>query len=270
MLDRHGMEYFRKEMWRTIRADHPAILPVADAIRAITNDPLEQIVMVNDVTHLLVDYDDDVRVYGVDDFHATLDEMIQRRRAGGWAYLRDDCDGRAVFAAHLLSSLGIPWRLEASFWKEHAWITARVNGVQYDLLDLRKDARETNRIAYKVFGKHFVRASKPPPYFDWRGAWGTRTGRNLQVGLTLGMLSLDSTSVAMHSRRATDWTREAQGVAQPPPDHARSLATGRAAVPYGEPLFVGAIATVTPPADESHGKATAANSTATSGGEPKS
>ncbi len=181
------MEYFRTQMWKTVRADHPFIVPVAKAIRAVTTDPLQQLVMVNDVTHLLVDYDEDMRVYGVEDFHATLDEMIQRRRAGGWAYLRDDCDGRAVFAAHLLAALGIPWRFEASYWKEHAWVVAKVGGREYDLLDLRKDANETNRLGYKLVGRFFVRRSNPPPAFSWRDAWASRTGQNLKTGLTLGL-----------------------------------------------------------------------------------
>src|SRR5688572_23290074 len=134
---RHTRDHFRHVMAATVRPNHPAIVPVVAAIRAVTSKPLEQIVMVNDVTHLLVDYDDDDRVYGAEEFHATLEEMLARRRQAGWLYLRDDCDGRAVFAAHLLAALGIPWRFEASFWKEHAWIVARVNGVDYDLLDLR-------------------------------------------------------------------------------------------------------------------------------------
>src|SRR5690606_1315494 len=49
---RHTRDYFRQEMPRTVRADHPAIRPVAEAIRAVTTNPLEQLVMVNDVTHL--------------------------------------------------------------------------------------------------------------------------------------------------------------------------------------------------------------------------
>ena len=80
---------FRKTMPLTVRGDHPAIQPVVAAIMAVTTDPLEQIVMVNDVTHLLVDYDDDERVYGQAEYHATLDEMIARRRETGWVYLRD-------------------------------------------------------------------------------------------------------------------------------------------------------------------------------------
>src|SRR5438874_6958630 len=60
---RHTRENFRHDMPKTVRADHPAIVPVANAIRAVTKNPLEQLVMVNDVSHLLVDYDDDLRVY---------------------------------------------------------------------------------------------------------------------------------------------------------------------------------------------------------------
>ncbi|PTX97833.1 hypothetical protein [Opitutus sp. ER46] len=240
--DRHSLSYFRHEMYREVRADHPAILPVAAAIRAITTDPLQQLAIVNDVTHLLVDYDDDQRIYQVEDFHASLDEMIARRRAGGWAYLRDDCDGRAVFAAHLLASLGIPWRFEASYWKEHAWVRARVNGTEYDLLDLRKNARETNRLSYKLVGHFFVRTSRPPPYFDWRSAWAAHTHRNLRVGLTLGMLTLDSTEVAMHPRHATDWTKLAPHDATPPLDDPRSRFAGVAGFPYGESLSVGLFA----------------------------
>lgn len=229
-------------MWRTVRADNPAILPVAAAIRAVTTDPLQQLVMVNDVTHLLVDYDEDMRVYGVEDYHATLDEMIARRRQAGWAYLRDDCDGRAIFAAHLLASLGIPWRLEASYWKEHAWVVARVNGVDYDLLDLRTNAPETNRIGYKLVGHFFVRPSHPPPSFNWRAAWAERTRRNLKIGLTLGMLTLDSTQYAMHTRHATDWTKIAPNDPFPPLDNARTLMAGVAGFPYGESLHVAALA----------------------------
>lgn len=244
--DRNGIWYFRHEMWRTVRADHPAIVPIANAIRAVTKDPLEQLVMVNDVTCLLVDYDSDQRVYGVEDFHATLNEMIARRRAGGWAYLRDDCDGRAVFAAHLLASLGIPWRLEASYWKEHAWVVAKVNGVEYDLLDLRKNAPETRNFGYRLLGHYFVRRSNPPPPFNWRAAWAVHTRRNLKVGLALGMLTLDSTTYAMHTRHATDWTILSPNGKFPPPDDPRSLYAGVAGFPYGEPLFAGALATAKP------------------------
>jgi hypothetical protein len=240
--DRNGLEYFRHDMWRTVRADHPAIVPIAAAIRAITHDPLQQLVMVNDVTTLLVEYDDDSRVYGLDDFHATLDEMIARRRAAGWVYLRDDCDGRAVFAAHLLAALGIPWRLEASYWKEHAWVVARVHGVEYDLLDLRNGSRETDRLGYKLIGHWFVRPSHPPPMFAWRDAWATQTKHNLQIGKLLGMVTLDSTEYAWHSRHSRDWTQISPGGRFSPPDDARTLMAGIAGFPYGEALHVGALA----------------------------
>jgi hypothetical protein len=229
-------------MWRTIRADHPAIIPVANAIRAVTTKPLEQLVMVNDVTHLLVDYDEDQRVYGVEDFHATLDEMLARRRQAGWLYLRDDCDGRAVFAAHLLAALGIPFRLEASYWKEHAWVIARVNGVDYDLLDLRRNAPETNRIGYKLVGHWFTHPAHSPPPFAWRQAWAERTGRNLRIGKTLGMLTLDSTKFAMHERNSTDWSDIAPDLNEMPLDDRALLVAGVAGFPYGESLQAGALA----------------------------
>lgn len=246
---RHTRDHFRNRMPRTIRADHPAILPVAHAIRAVTTDPLEQIGMVNDVTHLLVDYDDDERVYGSAEFHATFEEMLARRRQAGWIYLRDDCDGRAVFAAHLLSALGIKWRFEASYWKEHAWIVARVNGVDYDLLDLRSGAPETNRLSYKLVGHMFVRPSKRPPPFSWRRAWAQRTGRDFQIGMTLGLLAPDSLPGVTRERYATDWTsRVPHGSLSPIED--RFTAAKVAGFPYGEPLRVGAIATAPVPADK--------------------
>lgn len=241
-----SLSYFRTEFGRTVRADHPLIRPVANAIRAITTDPLQQLVLVNDVTALLVEYDSDLRVYGVEDYHATLDEMIARRRAAGWAYLRDDCDGRAVFAAHLLAALGIPWRLEASYWKGHAWVVARVNGREYDLLDLRDNAPETKNLGYKLFGHFFVHPSRTPPMFDWRAAWAERTHRNLKIGLTLGMLTLDSTKYAMHTRHAKDWTMIAPDARFSPPDDAHVLLAGIAAFPYGEQLNVTALAADAP------------------------
>jgi hypothetical protein len=246
IYQRHTREYFRHNMAATVRADHPAILPVAAAIRAVTTNPLEQLVMVNDVTHLLVDYDDDERVYGVEEFHATLDEMLDRRRQSGWLYLRDDCDGRAVFAAHLLAALGIPWRLEASYWKEHAWVIARVGGVEYDLLDLRRNAPETNRASYKLVGHLFVRPAVRPPPFAWRRAWALRTNRDLSKGLALGLLSIDSTSQSQHERYATDWTIKSPGGHLSPVDD-RALSVTIAGFPYGEPLHVAAIANVSTP-----------------------
>jgi hypothetical protein len=242
---RHTREYFRHNMAATVRADHPAIVPVAAAIRAVTRNPLEQIVMVNDVTHLLVDYDDDARVYGTEEFHATLDEMLARRRQSGWLYLRDDCDGRAVFAAHLLATLGIPWRLEASYWKEHAWVVARVGGVDYDLLDLRRNAPETNRVSYKLLGHLFVRQSVRPPAFAWRRAWAQRTGRDFRSGLTLGVLTVDSTEGHQRERYATDWTQRSPSGDLSPVDD-RALAVTVAGFPYGEPLHIPAVATVEP------------------------
>lgn len=253
-------------MARTVRADHPAVQPIAAAIREITTNRLEQLVMVNDVSHLLVDYDDDSRIYGPQEYHATLDEMIARRRNAGWAYMRDDCDGRAVLAAHILSALGIPWRLEASYWKEHAWIVARVGDQDYDLLDLRGNARETDRISYKLFGRFFVRASKPPPHFDWREAWSSRAKRDLNLGLTLGLLTLDSTATSMRTRYATNWTKRAPNNPLPPLDDARTLMAGVAAFPYGEPLHLGALDKVkaTTQPSESEGKALAGSTNSNS------
>lgn len=230
-------------MAKTVRADHPAIVPLAAAIREITDQPLEQLVIVNDVTHLLVDYDDDERVWGVEEYHATFDEMLARRRESGWLYLRDDCDGRAVFAAHLLAALGIEYRLEASYWKEHAWVIARVDGVDYDLLDLRRSAPETNRLSYKLIGHFFVRPSHPPPAFAWRQAWRTRTHSSLSVGLQLGLLAVDSMPGRLHERYATDWTvRVPTGKISPIDD--RVLGSKIAGYPYGEPLEIRNVATV--------------------------
>lgn len=253
---RHTRDHFRNTMPETVRADHPAILPVAAAIRAVTTDPLEQLSMVNDVTHLLVDYDDDERVYGSAEFHATFDEMLSRRRQGGWIYLRDDCDGRAVFAAHLLASLGIPWRFEASYWKEHAWIVARVRGRDYDLLDLRTGAPETNRASYKLFGHMFVRPSVRPPAFAWRRAWAQRTQRNFQVGMTLGLLAIDSRPEQQKERYATDWTSRVPHGNLSPVDE-RALTAKVAGFPYGESLHVSAVAAGQPAPSDSRAAAAA-------------
>lgn len=258
---RHTRDYFRHAMAATVRADHPAIQPVVNAIRALTRDPLEQLVVVNDVVHLLVDYDEDERVYGAEEFHATFEEMLARRRQGGWLYLRDDCDGRAVFAAHLLAALGIEWRLEASYWKEHAWIVARVHGVDYDLLDLRKNAPETSKLSFKLVGKHFVRPTRPPPAFAWRQAWALRTARDLQIGLELGLLAADSKPGALHERHATDWTVKAPG--RLPPLDERTLFATHAGFPRAEPLTVAALADAEPapkPPTSAGGATTASSS----------
>jgi hypothetical protein len=226
---------FLREMPATIRADHPAIVPIAAAIRRITTNPLEQLAVVNDVTHLLVDYDDDERVYGYREFHATLDEMIARRREAGWVYLRDDCDGRAVFAAHLLAALGIPWRLEASYWLEHAWVTARVNGVDYDLLEFRPARPETKSLGYQLVGRHFTRPEHRPPYFAWRSAWRERTGCDLELGKRLGLLTLDATDRDLTERYATDWT-QVQPLGRESPAEVRFVGSDSAGFPLGEPL----------------------------------
>lgn len=247
---RHTREYFRNSMPATVRADHPAIQPVVAAIRALTTDPLQQLVVVNDISHLLIDYDDDKRVYGSEEFHATFDEMLARRREAGWVYLRDDCDGRAVFAAHLLAALGISWRLEASYWKEHAWVVARVGGVEYDLLDLRAGAPETDRLSYKILGRHFVRPSKRPPAFAWRKAWAQRTNRNFEIGMTLGLLAIDSTPTKQYERFATDWTTRApNSVGSPIEDRFAHVTV--AGFPYGEQLNPGVMVAQAPaPADK--------------------
>ncbi|HEY0944187.1 MAG TPA: hypothetical protein VGD81_02940 [Opitutaceae bacterium] len=236
---------FRRELPRTVRADHPAILPVAAAIRTLSHDPLEQLVLVNDVTHLLVDYDDDERVYGRAEYHATLDEMLARRRDHGWLYLRDDCDGRAVFAAHLLAALGIPWRLEASGWKQHAWVVARVQGVDYDLLDLRPDAPELDRLSYRLIGRWVTRKSRRPPPFDWRQRWAAQA--DLAVGLRLGLVTLDSSPGHLRERHSTDWVKQSPAAPRSPLDE-RTLTAVCAGFPYGEPLHVTTLAAATPPA----------------------
>jgi hypothetical protein len=231
---------FRHDMPRTVRADHPAIIPVAAAIRAVTTNPLQQLVMVNDVTHLLVDYDDDQRVYGVPEYYATLDEMIAKRRQQGWLYLRDDCDGRAVFAAHLLAALGIPWRLEASYWKHHAWVIARVGGIDYDLLDYHPGAAAPASLSYRLVGHWFVRASHQPPSFDWRRSWAEHTHHDLLTGLRLGLLALDSAPGHLHERFATDWVQQSPGDHHSPVDP-RALTAAWAGFPYGEMLGAGSL-----------------------------
>lgn len=253
--ERHTRHRFRQEMPRTVRADHPAILPVAEAIRTITLDPLQQIVVVHDVAHLLVEYDDDRRVYGRGDYHATLDEMLIRRQQAGWLYLRDDCDGRAVFAAHLLSALQIPWRLEASYWKRHAWIVACIDGVEYDLLDLREDDPEMKDWAYRYFGRWFTRDSRPPARFNWRSLWAERTGRDLNVGWQLGMFALDSTTERPRQRYSIDWAKRRPDLQASPFDE-RTLTAAHAGFPLGESLRTGGFATndsaVPTPATEQH------------------
>lgn len=225
---------YRNQLARTVRADHPAILPVAEAIRAVTTRPLEQLVMVNDVTHLLVDFDDDWRVYGREEYHATLDEMLQNRREHGWLYLRDDCDGRAVFAAHLLASLGLPWRFEASRVKGHAWVIATVDGRDYDLLDYQPEGEPVHTAAYKLWS-WTLREPVHPPRFEWRREWAARTACNVGVGVQLGLLAPDSTRDDLHERRSTDWARLAPRTPTTPPDE-RALALSVAGFPLGEAL----------------------------------
>lgn len=233
----HTRHQFRVLMPYRVRADHPEIKPVADAIRAVTTNPLQQIVMVNDVSHLLVDFDDDERVYGEYEYHATLDEMIENRRRHGWVYLRDDCDGRSVFAAHLLAALGIPYRLEASYWKRHAWVVAKVNGVEYDLLDLAGGEPETQRTSYRMIGRHLVRRSNPPPAYHWRRHWAERTGRNLQIGWRLGLLTLDSSPRDLRYRYSTDWVKLSPASGKSPFDE-RTRTAPCAGFPFGEMLVM--------------------------------
>lgn len=197
---------FRSELARTVRADHPAILPVAEAIRAVTTEPIEQLIVVDRVTRLLVEYDSDRRVYAKNDYHATLDEMVKMRDLNGWAYLRDDCDGRAVFAAHLLAALEIPWRLETSYWKRHAWVSAVVAGVRYDLLDVQPGDRELQALSYRAFGRLVTRASRPPPAFAWRTAWRERTEADIELGIRLGLLEGTSRPGQPQRRQAVNWT----------------------------------------------------------------
>jgi hypothetical protein len=204
--ERSGRNQFLRQMPATVRADHPEIVPVADAVRAVSADPLEQVAIVHHVTRLLVEYDSDRRVYGREDYHATLDEMIAVRDREGWAYLRDDCDGRAVFAAHLLAALDLPWRLEASFMKGHAWVSTWVDGQRYDLLDLRESDPELRSLSYRVVGRHVLRRSNPPPEFNWRRAWRERTAGDIAVGLRLGLVELRVSEERYQMRYAVDWT----------------------------------------------------------------
>src|SRR5690606_37699445 len=90
-------------------------------------------------------------------------------------------------------------------------------------------------------GRHFVRESHRPPAFAWRRAWAERTGSDIDVGLTLGMLALDSKPGRLQQRYATDWTSKAPRDVRSPADD-RALTSVIAGFPYGEPRFVGALA----------------------------
>ena len=191
-----------------IRAGHVAVQPVVAAIRHLSDDPLEQLSLVQQSTRLLVEYDSDRRVYGRADWHATLDEMVRRRARSGWTYLRDDCDGRAVFAAHLLFDLGIPWRLEASTLKRHAWISADLGGQRWDLLDLEADDPELQGWGYRALGRWLTRSSHPPPRVDLRRRWRERAGADRGLGLALGLVEAGSADAPLRARYVVNWTRE--------------------------------------------------------------
>lgn len=223
---------FRRTMPAQIEAGHPLIRPVADALRRLSDDPLEQLSFVHQVSRLLVEYDSDRRVYGRDDWHATLDEMIERQHESGWRYLRDDCDGRAVFAAHLLADLGIPWRLEASSLKRHAWVSAEVGGVRYDVLDLAPDDPELQDALYRFVGRWVLRKSHLPPRSDLRRAWRERADGNPGAGLTLGLLEIDADGRGLRPRYVVNrLTRPdpAQRVAAAPGGQGRAGLTRRGA-----------------------------------------
>lgn len=198
--ERHTPFRFRRAMPERIDRGHALIRPVAEALGQLSQDPLEQLSFVHQVTRLLVEYDSDLRVYGRVDWHATLDQMIQRQHASGWSHLRDDCDGRAVFAAHLLAELGIPWRLEASSLKRHAWVSAKVNGVRYDVLDLTADDPELQDPLYRFVGRWVLRKSHLPPWSDLRRAWHERAGADPDIGLTLGLLEVDADGARLRAR----------------------------------------------------------------------
>ena len=172
----------------TICPNHAAVRPIAAAIRQVSTDPVEQLSLVQQVTRRWVEYASDRQVYGRSEYYATLDEMLRRRKAAGWSRLRDDCDGRAVFAAHLLAALGLPWQLEGSRWKGHAWVSTRIDGVHYDLLDLQADDPELQSRTYRWVGRFFTAPSRPPPIADLRMMWRERTGEDPGIGAALGLL----------------------------------------------------------------------------------
>jgi hypothetical protein len=169
-----------------------------------------------------------------------------------------------VFAAHLLEALGIRWRLAASYWKRHAWVVATVNGVDYDLLDLRSGDAELQRASYKMFGRFFTRASHRPPFFHWRRAWLNRTGGDVEIGLVLGLLEIDSKPGDLRERFSTDWVHDVPNLAMTPTDH-REAAAPFAAFPFGETLkpmlLAGASAAPAAPGVESDVKVPLGNAT---------
>ncbi|HEX2100657.1 MAG TPA: hypothetical protein VHF69_08345, partial [Candidatus Synoicihabitans sp.] len=199
---------FHARLGPTVRADHPRIVPLAEAIRRLSDDPVEQLVIVDRVTRLQVDYDSDLRVYGRRDYHATLDEMIERRAAAGWSRLRDDCDGRAVFAAHLLAALDLPWRLHGSYAKRHAWVSSVIGGVRYDLLDLQAGDPETRAWSYRWLARWSAGSSRALPEFAWRTAWRMRTSADVEIGERLGLLEYDETTTRRRERYAVNWLDE--------------------------------------------------------------
>lgn len=201
----------------TVVSDHPAVQPIAAAIRRVSSDPVEQLCLVQQVTRRWVEYTSDQSVYGRRDYYATLDEMLGRREAEGWTRLRDDCDGRAVFAAHLLAALGLPWQLEGSRWKGHAWVSTRIDGVHYDLLDLQADDPELQSRTYRWIGRFFTAPSQPPPLVDLRTAWRDRTGEDPTIGAALGLLDPNEqvTPLAVASRSGHIATGRRPGSALP-------------------------------------------------------
>lgn len=211
---------FRRVMPVTVRVGHPAVAGVADGIRRLSDDPVEQLSFVAQATRLLVEYDSDRRVYGRRDWHATLDQMVARAEASGWTYLRDDCDGRAVFAAHVLEELGFRWRLKASGLKRHAWVSVVVAGRAYDLLDLRPDDPELQTLAYRAVGRWLVRRSQPPPFTDLRARW-RRRGADVALGRTLGLITVAPGGGEAQPRFAVNWVRRASG---PTPTERKGIA----------------------------------------------
>ena len=112
----------------------PEIRGLADTILGLHVPPPVMAALVAEVTRVRITYTSDVELYGWSDYVPTIEEMRQRARAEGWPTLREDCDGRAVFALSLARTCGLEARSVSSARFQHVWIRVFTPAEAWDLL----------------------------------------------------------------------------------------------------------------------------------------
>lgn len=143
-----------------VNPDSPALAPLADEVRTLMppdGAPSDVLKVVEKFVLKRVAYEWDWNNWGNADYIPTVEEALEKGK--------EDCDGRAVVAASLLTRIGYPAQIVTDF--SHVWVSTEQGDLmgpgETKAIVATKEGLKVSRSAWKPLGKALAYCVAPFP-----------------------------------------------------------------------------------------------------------